>query len=63
LRRAIGFDLNFPSTGRASPNDTGIVIIVIIVIGEVVVVEHRGGIIAQSQALCNFHSSRNALPT
>jgi hypothetical protein len=37
------------STSKASPNDTGIVIIIII-IGEVeiVIVEHRGAIIAQS---------------
>ncbi len=46
LRRAIGFDLGYLSTSKASPNDTGIVIIVIIIIGEVVIVEHRGGIIA-----------------
>ncbi|MCB9112643.1 MAG: hypothetical protein H6634_15460 [Anaerolineales bacterium] len=51
-RRAILFDLSYPSTSKASPNDFGIVIIVIIiVIGEVVVIEHRGGIIAQS--FCN----------
>ena len=47
LRRAIGFDLIYSSTSKASPNDTGIVIIIII-IGEVVGFEHRGGIIAQS---------------
>jgi hypothetical protein len=46
LRRAIGFDLGYLSTSKASPDDTGIVII--IVIGEVVGFEHRGGIIAQS---------------
>jgi hypothetical protein len=40
-RRAIGFDLSYPSTSKASPNDTWIVIIIII-IGEVVVVKHRG---------------------
>jgi hypothetical protein len=39
--------LIYPSTSKASPNDTGIVIIVII-IGEVVVIEHRAQIIAQS---------------
>jgi hypothetical protein len=33
--------LCYPSTSKASPNDTGIVIIIII-IGEVVVVKHRG---------------------
>jgi hypothetical protein len=45
LRRAIGFDLDFLSTSRASPNDTEIVIIVIIVIGEeVVAVEHWRGL-------------------
>jgi hypothetical protein len=48
LRRAIGFDLDYPSTSKASPNDTGIVIVIIIVIGEVVFVEHGGEIIAQS---------------
>jgi hypothetical protein len=49
VRRAIWFDLDCLSTSRASPNDTGIVII-IIVIGEVevVVIEHCGAIIAQS---------------
>jgi hypothetical protein len=46
LRRAIGFDLSYLSTSKASPNDTGIVIIVIIIIGEVVVAGHSGGIIA-----------------
>jgi hypothetical protein len=41
--------LSYSSTSKASPNDTGIVIvIIIIIIGEVVVVEHRGAIIAQS---------------
>jgi hypothetical protein len=41
--------LSYSSTSKASPNDTGIVII-IIVIGEEKVVgfEHRGEIIAQS---------------
>jgi len=41
--------LIYLSTSKASPNDTGIVIIIII-IGEVEVVgfEHRGAIIAQS---------------
>jgi len=50
VRRAIWFDLGCLSTSRASPNDTWIVIIVIIIIGEVKVVgfEHRGAIIAQS---------------
>jgi len=51
LRRAIGFDLIYLSTSKASPNDTGIVIIaIIIIIGEVKVVvgEHGGAIIAQS---------------
>jgi hypothetical protein len=42
LRRAIGFDLGYPSTSKASPNDTGIVII--IVIGEAVVFEHWRGL-------------------
>ncbi|MDP1547235.1 MAG: hypothetical protein Q8L87_14575 [Anaerolineales bacterium] len=43
LRRAIGFDLRYPSTSKASPNDTGIIIIIVIVIiGEVSAVQHRG---------------------
>jgi hypothetical protein len=39
LRRAIGFDLDYLSTSKASPNDTGIVIIIITIICEVVI-EH-----------------------
>jgi hypothetical protein len=47
LRRAIGFDFSYLSTSNASPNDTEIVIIfIIIIIGEVVVAGHGGGIIA-----------------
>ncbi|MBK8822892.1 MAG: hypothetical protein IPN58_09875 [Anaerolineales bacterium] len=43
LRRAIGFDLSDLSTSKASPNDTGIVIIVIIIaIGKLDAVVHRG---------------------
>ena len=43
LRRAIGFDLSYLSTSKASPNDTGIVIIVIIIaIGKLDAVVHRG---------------------
>jgi hypothetical protein len=34
VRRAIGFDLDYLSTSKASPNDTGIVIIII---GEVII--------------------------
>jgi hypothetical protein len=48
--RSVGrFDLTclFSSTSNASPNDTGIVIIVII-IGEAIPIFHNGGIIAQS---------------
>ena len=45
LRRAIGFDLSYSSTSKASPNDMGIVIIIII--GEDDSVLHSGGIIAQ----------------
>jgi hypothetical protein len=41
LRRAISFDLSYPSTSKASPNDTGIVIIIIIMIGKLDVVDHR----------------------
>jgi hypothetical protein len=50
-RRAIGFDLCYPSTSKASPNDSVIVIIIIIIVGEDMAVQHRGGIIAQS--FCN----------
>jgi hypothetical protein len=49
-RRAIGSDLCYPSTSKASPNDTGIVIIIIIIIGEVVVIEHRGADYSTSNA-------------
>ena len=48
MRRAIGFDLSYSSTSKASPNDTGIVIIIIIMIGKLDVVDHRARIIAQS---------------
>jgi hypothetical protein len=44
LRRAIGFDLDFLSTSRASPNDMEIVIIVIVIGEEVVTVEHWRGL-------------------
>jgi len=44
LRRAIGFDLDYPSTSHASPNDPAIVIIVVIVIGEGIVLEHWRGL-------------------
>jgi len=47
--------LDYLSTSKASPNDTGIVIIIII-IGEVVVVEHRAAIIAQSLMTFEFFS-------
>jgi hypothetical protein len=42
--------LCYSSTSKASPNDTGIVIVIIIIviIGEGFVVQHCGGIIAQS---------------
>jgi hypothetical protein len=45
LRRAIGFDLSYSSTSKASPNDTGIVIIIII--GKVDAGLHSAAIIAQ----------------
>jgi len=47
--------LSYSSTSKASPNDTGIVIIIII-IGKVEIVgfEHRGEIIAQSFFLFFF---------
>jgi len=54
LRRAIGFDLSYSSTSKASPNDTGIVIIIVIIIGEGKNGLHGGGIIAQ-----RFVSSRS----
>ena len=48
LRWAIGF---LPgtcfSTSNASPNDSEIVIIVIIIVGEAIYIEHGDGIIAQ----------------
>jgi hypothetical protein len=47
LRRAIWFDFCYPSTSNASPNDAGIVIIVIIVIREAKLIFHNGRIIAQ----------------
>jgi hypothetical protein len=60
LRRAIGFDFSYLSTSKASPNDTGIVIIVIIIIGEVESGLHGGGIIAQRFDLpfSNYLTSR-----
>jgi hypothetical protein len=49
LRRAIWFDLSYSSTSNASPNNVEIVIvIIIIIIGEEIIVEHCGAIIAQS---------------
>jgi hypothetical protein len=48
LRRAIRFDFFQLSASKASPIDTGIVIIIIIVIGEADSGFHNGGIIAQS---------------
>jgi hypothetical protein len=48
LRRAIRFDLFQLSASKASPNDSGIVIVIIIIVGEVISVFHIGGIIAQS---------------
>jgi hypothetical protein len=48
LRWAIGFLLGtYFSTSKASPNDSKIVIIVIIIVGEDVQVLHSDGIIAQ----------------
>jgi hypothetical protein len=47
MRRAIGLTWIYLSTSKASPNDSGIVIIVII-IGEVRLVLHGDGIIAQN---------------
>ena len=56
LRRAICFDLSYLSTSKASPNDTRIVNIIIIVIGKLDVVNHRARIIAQSAVIeiCHF---------
>lgn len=42
LRRAILFDLDYLSTSKASPNDSRIVIIIIIAIGKLDAVVHRG---------------------
>jgi len=42
------------STSKASPNDSKIVIIVIIVVGEVMLVVHIGGIIAQFCGIYQF---------
>ncbi len=53
LRRAIGFDLSYSSTSKASPNDTGIVIIIII--GEIQFWLHGGGIIAQRFGLSQIN--------
>lgn len=44
LRRAIGFDLSYLLTSKASPEDRGIIIIII---SEVESGLHAGGIIAQ----------------
>ena len=57
MRRAIGFDSSYLSVSKASPNDLVIIIIVIIIIiGEVIVLAHDCGIIAQSLGLdgCQF---------
>ena len=40
VRRAIWFDLSYLSTSKASPNDSGIVIVIIVVIGEADFVLH-----------------------
>ena len=45
-------------TSKASPNDTGIIVIVIIVIGEVELVLHSDGIIAQTVYLGSVFLSR-----
>ena len=39
MRWAIWFDFDNPSTSKASPNDTGIVIVIIIIIGEAILGE------------------------
>lgn len=45
----MGFDFRIPSTGKASPNDAGIVVILVVVIGESERIFHNnGGIIAQT---------------
>jgi len=49
VRRAIGFVQNYFLTGKASPNNPGIVIVVIIVVtGKAESILHGDGIIAQS---------------
>ncbi|HEY9527625.1 MAG TPA: hypothetical protein VIR02_11105, partial [Anaerolineales bacterium] len=45
------------STSKASPNDSEIVIVVIIVIGEAQLVLHMGGIIAQTAYLDRSHTA------
>lgn len=47
MRWAIGCDFIYTSTSKVSPNDTGIVIIIIV--DEAGLVFHGGGIIAQSR--------------
>jgi hypothetical protein len=48
MRWAIGFLFrSYFSSSKASPNDSEIVIVIIIVIGEAVEVQHGDGIIAQ----------------
>jgi hypothetical protein len=48
LRWAIGFlFFSYFSTSKASPNDSEIVIVVIIIVGEAARVSHGDGIIAQ----------------
>ena len=48
MRWAIGFLYGtYFSTSKASPNDSAIVIVVIIIVGEAVRVSHGDGIIAQ----------------
>jgi len=45
MRWAIWFDFDNLSTSKASPNDTGIVIVIIIIVGEQRLVLHSVGII------------------
>ena len=61
MRRAIRFDLSYLSTSKASPNDTGIVIIIIIMIGKLDVVDHRVADYSTKYCDCDFHFLYNKI--
>ncbi len=63
LRRAISFDLSICQLAKLRPTMRAIVIVIIIVIiGEAELVDHDGGIIAQSYS-SNWRTLANRLPT